>query len=170
MPLEICHPETDLFNLSSPEMSQLSLHSPFAPLPDTTQETAGRVESSESSRISLGDDYSGSKADASRVEGCGVSTGFVEGQRQQHSVSHGLTPEEVGSQLPYLLELGSDPMHLDYPPTLEPAEPSSPRDGSSRWIPNRRTTIIMEDIAPETLMNVMQILIHAKAKVRLETE
>ena len=134
------------------------------------QDTAGHIEDSGRFTVSPRGDCSGSKVDILGAESRDAPTELTEEQRHQLLVSHGLTSDEVESQLENFLQIGTDPMQTDYPPELAPAGSSSSGDCSSGGVRNTRTTITTDNIAPETLMNVMQTLINAKAKVRLETE
>lgn len=170
MPLEMYRSDTDTFNLSNPEMSQLPLHSPFSPFPDMIQDTADYAQDGDNSKPSSGRDSHGWNVDELGAESSAGSTGLTEEQRQQLSAYHGLTSEEVESQLTSFLQPGSDPMQMNYQPDLELLDSSNPGDPSSRGGRSRRTTITMDNIAPETLVTVMQVLINANAKVRFETE
>ena len=169
MSLETYHSDTDPFNLSTSETDQFPLHSSFAPFAGTAFDSTSHAPDGDSPRPSSSRDFCNWKADASGLETNPGAAGLAE-ERQRLIASHGLTSEEVESQLASFLQPGRDPMQIDYQPDTEPADSSTPGGSSSRSATSRRTTITMDNIAPETLVEVMQVLINAKAKVRFETE
>ena len=169
MPLETYHSDTDPFNLSTSETNQFPLHSPFAPFAGTAFDSTSHDLDGNSPRPSSSRDFCNWKADASGPETNAGAAGLVE-ERQRLIASHGLTSEEVESQLASFLQPERDPMQIDYQPDTEPVDSSTPGDSLSRSVTSTRTTITMDNVASETLVEVMQVLINAKAKVRFETE
>lgn len=169
IPLETYHSDMDPFNLSTSETDQFPLHSSLAPFAGTSLDSTSHALDGDSPRPSSSRDFCNWKADVSGLETDAGAAGLTE-ELQRLIASHGLTSEEVESQLASFLQPGRDPMQIDYQPDTEPADSSTPGDSSSRSAKSRRTTITMDNIASETLVEVMQVLINAKAKVRFETE
>lgn len=159
----------DPFNLSTSETDQFPLHSSLAPFAGTSLDSTSHALDGDSPRPSSSRDFCNWKADVSGLETNAGAAGLTE-ELQRLIASHGLTSEEVESQLASFLQPGRDPMQIDYQPDTEPADSSTPGDSSSRSAKSRRTTITMDNIASETLVEVMQVLINAKAKVRFETD
>lgn len=140
----------------------------FSPYADLSKKTEGFVHEDGNTRLMTRRETLGSKDDESSPESAGDKLrNWTDEERQQIMAANGLTSDEVESQLATFLDPDHDSMRIDFQSDSGPIDSSS---SSSRGVHSRRTTITMDDVAPETLTSVMQILINAKAKVRFETE
>ena len=162
---------TDVFGLSNAETDQLSLQSPAA-FTGLAFDSTSLLLDGDSSRPSSSRDFcNGIEAPSChRRQGNGSTTAQQVEERQQLMASHGLTSEEAESQVAMSLQPVRDPMQINYQPDAEPADSSASVGTRTRCGTSKRTTIHIDSIASETLMKVMQVLINANAKVRLETE
>ena len=164
MPPETYHSDTDPFNLSTAETDQ-PLHSSSAPFAGTPFD---RPSHPLDGKPSSSYDTCKWKVDALGQETRVTATELAE-ERQELRSSHALTSEGFESHPAPFRQLRKDPMQIDYQPDAEPADSSISGDSSSRSAEGGRTTITIDNIASEILVEVIQVLINAKAKFRFET-
>ena len=169
MPLKTYHPDAEPFSLSSAEVDQFLLHSSFAPFPCTTFDSASHALDGDGPKSSSNGDFFDWIMGASGLETDITALGPAE-ERPQLTLSHDLTSEPVESPLASSPPREKDAMQIDDRPDADLAGSSTSGGTSPRGARSRRTTITIENIASETLVEVMQVLINAKAKFRFETE
>ena len=162
MPLETHHSDKDPFGLSFPDSS-------FASSSATAFDSASQAPDGDFPRHSPSHEPP-NWATGTSGPGTNSTAARLAEERQQLLFSHGLTSEEVESSLAWLPLLGEGPKQTEHHPGTDPADSSHPERSSSHSVGSRRTTITIDNMASETMMEVMQILINAKAKVRFETE
>ena len=162
----------DPFSLSYAETDQHSLQSPAAFTGLAFDSTTKPFLDGDSSRPSSSRDFcNGIEAPSyNRRQGKGSAAAWQVKERQQLMASHRRTSEEAESQVLTSLQPVRDPMQIDYRPDAEPTDSSVSVGTRTRCARSRRTTIHIESIASETLVEVMGVLINANAKVKLETE
>ena len=95
-----------------------------------------------------------------------TSIQWTKGCHYSVSAANDITSNDIDTQLADMLEPDHDPMRIDSQSDVGQFNSSSPSSGTH----SRRTTIVIDSVAPETLTTVMQILLIAKAKVKIETE
>ena len=166
---EISYSDMDPFGLSFTQTDQLPLHSPIASFSGTAFDSASQAPDGDSPAHTPQHDLGNWKIGASGPE-TNITASRLAEERQQLLSSHGLTLKEVESQLALFTQLRRGPDRYEHHADVGPADAFIPGELSSHTSRSRRTTITIDDIAPETLVEVMQVLINAKAKVRFETE
>ena len=169
IPPEMHYPDTDPFGLSFAEIDQLPPESSFASFSGSAFDGASQAPAGDSPEDSRKDDCCGWTMGASG-SGLDVTATRLAEERQQLLSSHGLTSEEVESELALLPFLGESSKQTDHHLGAARADSSLQGESSSHSVGSGRTTITIDDISSETLLEVMQVLIKAKAKVRFETE
>lgn len=153
-------PEPNLFNLSSSSMNAPPTQ--FSPHLDRTDKSPGFGHDDKNATFTLRHEPLGWNDDESNPENAGNnSIHWTEGQRHQIMAANGITSNEVDSQLAKLFEPDHDPMRIDSQSDWGQIDSSTSSPGG---VHSRRTTIIIDNVAPETLTTVMQILITAKAR------
>ena len=162
----------DPFSLSYAESDQHSLQSPAAFTGLAFDSTTKPLLDVDSSRPSSSRDFSdGIEAPScNRRQGKGSAPTWQVKELQQLMASHDRPSEEAESQVLTSLQPVRDPMQIDHHTDAEPTDLSVSVGSQTRCARSRRTTIHIDSIASETLVEVMQVLINANAKVKLETE